>query len=117
MEIEGILALLVPFAGIAMIFGIVYVERSATSNERMSMLDKGFTPQEISDAQQKRSSPEKNLSNGLLLVGAATGVLIGFFLSQSFPIKPILAYVTCGFLFGGLGLLIASLIQSKKTNP
>lgn len=117
MEFEGILALLVPFAGMALAFGIVYVNRSATNREKMSMLEKGFTPQEIADASEdyrSSSNPDKNLSTGLLFIGAASGVLIGFFLSQHYPIKPKLAYVTCAFLFGGIGLLVASLIQRKR---
>lgn len=111
---EGILALLVPFGAFLMAFGIVYVGRSASNKEKLSMLDKGFTPQEIADASEDKANPHKNLSNGLLFVGAAVGVIVGFFFSQSFPIKPVIAYVTFAFLFGGIGLLGAYFIQSAK---
>lgn len=111
---EGILALLVPFGAFIMTFGIVYVNRTASHKEKLSMLDKGFTPQEIADAMQERNNGSKNLSNGLLFMGAAFGVLMGFFLTQSFPIDPVLAYVTCAFLFGGLGLVAAYFINDKK---
>lgn len=115
MQIEGILAMLVPFAGIALAFGIVYVNRTASNRERMEMLNKGFTPQEIAEATQKKEdSPDKTLSTGLLFVGAAFGVLVGFFLTQYFPISAILAYVTCGFLFGGIGMLVASTIIRNR---
>lgn len=112
---EGILALLVPFGAFLMTFGIVYINRSATNKEKLSMLDKGFTPKEIAEAMEEKSNGSKNLSNGLLFIGAASGVLFGFFLAQSFPIDPILAYVSCAFLFGGLGLVAAYFINSKKS--
>ncbi len=111
---EGILALLVPFGAFLMTFGIIYVNRSASNKEKLSMLDKGFTPKEIAEAMEEKSNSSKNLSNGLLFVGAASGILIGFFLTQHYPIKPTLAYVTCAFLFGGIGLIIAYYLQRDK---
>lgn len=113
---EGILALLVPFGAFLMAFGIVYVTTSASNKEKLSMLDKGFTPQEIADALKKNEDPNKRLSNGLLFVGAALGVLIGYFLSLYTPIDKTLAYITCGFIFGGFGLILSYFLTKGKEN-
>jgi hypothetical protein len=113
---EGILALLVPFGVFLMVFGIVYVVISASNKEKLSMLDKGFTPQEIADASYKTEDPKKRLSIGLIAVGVALGIIIGFFLSQHYPIKPKLAYVTCAFLFGGIGSILSYFLTKGNEN-
>jgi len=43
MQIEGILAMLIPFAGIALAFVIVYVNRTQATKEEKEMLDRGFS--------------------------------------------------------------------------
>ena len=113
---EEILALLVPFGAFLLAFGIVYIEKSASNKEKLSMLDKGFTPQEIADSLKKNQDPNKRLSNGLLFIGAALGVLIGYVLTLYTPINNILAYVTCGFIFGGIGLIISYFLTKGKEN-
>lgn len=113
---EGILALLVPFGAFLMTFGIVYVTASASNREKLSMLDKGFTPQEIAEAKRKKNDPNQRLSTGLLFMGAALGVLLGYLLTLATPIDKTLAYVSCGFLFGGIGLVLSSFLTRGEEN-
>lgn len=111
---EEVIAVFIPIAGMILAFAIVYVTRTASNKEKLSMLEKGFTPLEISEAQSKSKKKNENLSTGLLFIGAATGILIGFFLTQVTNIPSLLAYITCGFLFGGIGLVVAHYLQSKN---
>jgi len=59
----------------AMIFGIVYVK----SRENMAMIEKGMNPKQ----KLQKSWPFVNLRNGLLLIGAGTGLLIAFILDHA----------------------------------
>ena len=111
---EGILASLTPFGVFLMVFGIVYVTTSASNKEKLSMLEKGFTPQEIEESKRKTDDPNKRLSNGLLFVGAASGIFFGYMLTLYTPIDKILAYVTGAFLFGGLGLIVSYFLTKEK---
>lgn len=110
---EGVLALLVPFGAFLMVFGIIYVTTSASNKEKLSMLEKGFTPQEIEEAKRKTEDPNKRLSNGLLFVGAASGIFFGYMLTLYTPIDKTLAYVAGAFLFGGVGLIISYFLTKK----
>lgn len=109
--------MLVPFAGIALAFGIVYVNRNAKHREKMAMLEKGFTPEEVARSFNEKyntSSSDSMLRNALLFIGAGIGILIGYGLTLITPIPNALALITCGFLFGGVGMLVGYLIESKK---
>ncbi len=111
---EEVIAVFIPIAGMILAFAIVYVTRTASNKEKLSMLEKGFTPLEINEAQNQSKKKNENLSTGLLFIGAATGTLIGFFLTQVTNIPSLLAYITCAFLFGGVGLVVAHYLQAKK---
>lgn len=116
---EGILALLVPFGFFALVFAIVYINRTAKHREKMGMIEKGFTPEEVARSFNETyndSTSNSMLRNALLFIGAGIGVLIGYGLTQVTPIPHTLAYVTCGFLFGGIGMLAAYLIEARRTD-
>ena len=113
-NMEEVIAVFIPIAGMILAFAIVYVTRTASNKEKLSMLEKGFTPLEISEAQSKSKKKNENLSTGLLFIGAATGILIGYFVAELTNMNPKLAYMTCAFLFGGVGLVAAHFIQAEK---
>lgn len=111
---EEIIAVSIPIVGMALAFGIVYVNRSATNKEKMSMLEKGFTPQEIVEALNTKPKEGNTLSNGLLFAGVGIGLIAGYFLAANTDIKPLIAYFAGAFLFGGIGLIIANLLTKNK---
>jgi hypothetical protein len=111
---EGILALLTPFGAFLMVFGIIYVSRSAKNKETLSMLERGFTPKEIEESFRKKDDPNKNLSTGLMFAGAALGVLVGHVLTLSIAIEKSLAYISGAFLFGGIGLIISYFFTKEE---
>ncbi|GAA0876441.1 hypothetical protein GCM10009118_28510 [Wandonia haliotis] len=119
MEIEGILALLIPFAAMAMAFGIVYLNRTQKTKEKLAMLEKGFSPEEIKSVYEAKSKSEANSgsgSNPYLWIGAGVGLLVGHALTLLIPINNTLAYMTCAFLFAGVALLIQRKYDNKKLN-
>lgn len=66
--------LLSTLALFAMIFGIRYLR----NKENMAMIEKGRDPK----LNEHRPAPYQNLKWGLLLVGAGTGLLLAYFLSE-----------------------------------
>jgi hypothetical protein len=107
MQIEGILALMIPFAGMAMGFGIYYVSRVQQTKEEKEMLDKGFSPEDIKAIYETKYE-KKNSSdrNPYLWIGATIGLLIGHVLTLTIDIDKVFAYMVCAFLFAGIALLL-----------
>lgn len=111
---EEIIAVLIPIFGMAMAFAIVYINRTASNRENLSMLEKGFTPQEIADAKNAKKENSDKLSNGFLFAGVGIGLITGSFLAKYMAIDTTVAYLAGAFLFGGLGLILAQLIKRKN---
>ena len=103
---EGILALLVPFGSFLMIFGIVYVQRTARNREVLAAIEKGMDPGFLKE-ENYLSKKYNSLKSGFLFVGVAIGLLMGYLLTEISNIDPTLSYIALSFLFGGLALIIA----------
>lgn len=113
---EGlIVALAVTLPLIGLFVMLVYLRRMENS-EKLSMIEKGVDPSLF--ARKKRGS-SGTLRISLLLIGVGFGFLGGQIWESitstgfGFDHNP-LPYFTMIFIFGGLGLLIAYLIEEKK---
>lgn len=78
--------------------------------ERMAMIDKGIDPAIF----KKESSTAGTLRASLLLIGAGTGLLFGHILESVLNVEEITAYFSMIFIFGGIGLGLAYIIEEKK---
>jgi len=107
---EGIIAVFIPIASFIMVFGIVYVERTAKHREIMAALEKGIDPKEL----KLEKSNKDNYSTGYTFAGAGFGVFVGYLLTSMLSISPIVAYLSMGFLFGGLALIYANKKLEEK---
>ena len=87
---------------------IVYI-RKFSNIERMAIIDKGLSP----DLFRKESSSSGTLRAALLLIGIGIGFLMGVWLDRTFDLEET-GYFSMLFIFGGLGLGIAYLIEEKK---
>ena len=87
---------------------IVYI-RKFSNIERMAIIDKGLSP----DLFKKESSSSGTLRAALLLIGIGIGFLMGVWLDRAFDLEET-GYFSMLFIFGGLGLGIAYLIEEKK---
>ena len=78
----------------------------------MSMIEKGMNPKEFAN----RPAPYRNLKNGLLLLGAGTGLALAYFLTQYVlhdEDNPALWFALIG-IGGGLGLIGSYRIEKKE---
>lgn len=111
-----IVALCVTLPLIGFFIMMVYLRRIENA-ERMAMIDKGLDPTFF--ATKKKGGSSATLRVALLLIGVGVGILGGFILDEllnpGFRMggNPI-PYFMMVFIFGGLGLLSAYLIEEKK---
>lgn len=111
-----IVALCVTLPLIGLFVMLVYMRRIENA-ERMAMIEKGLDP--LFFATKKQGGSSITLRIALLCIGMGLGILGGSIwdsLTSSgfgFDGTPI-PYFTMVFIFGGLGLLLAYLIEEKK---
>jgi hypothetical protein len=106
--------ILIPLIVFSALFGIILVFVSARNRERMAMIEKGVNPKDF----LQRGAPNTYgiLKWGLLLVGLGFGLFIGSLLETYTQIQEEPAYFASALFFGGMGLVLAFLIQ-KRAHP
>lgn len=107
---ENLAHILIPLAGCAMIFGIVYVAVTANNRENMAMIQQGMNPKESTN---KRHS---KLRIALLMTFVPIGILVGNLVHAHFGIDAEPAAVVFSFLMGGLALVATYLIERFSKN-
>jgi hypothetical protein len=104
---EVLIPILVPIAGCAMIFGIVYLYK----RENLAMIEKGMNPKVY------RPAPYKNLKWGMLLLGAGVGLFTAYLLHEHIlrvdDDNPAI-YFSMLAIGGGLGLIASYRIEKKE---
>jgi hypothetical protein len=112
---------IVPIFGIIFTFGIpgiiIFWYLQSKHKERVKLIDKGLTPEEVrayyTDAEKKPKNPYSTLKWGILFTSLGLGLFISYILSEVYDMSD---SVTPAFLlfFGGLGFIIYYLIVNKK---
>lgn len=103
--------ILIPLGLFGAIFGIFYVYLSTRNRERMSMIEKGVDPSIFTT---KRNYANMTLKIGMLAVGVALGILVGSLIDEYTTLEDEVGYFSMIFLFGGLALIINSVIEHRK---
>lgn len=106
-EVIVALAVTVPLIGVFVM--IVYLRRMENS-EKLAMIEKGVDHTLFAKKQRNTSFP---LRVSLLCIGVGFGFLLGYFLDHQFYMEEI-GYFSMLFIFGGLGLGAAYLVEEKK---
>lgn len=108
MEVE-IIGVFIPI--VAIIGGIIMIIflRKYENEERMNMIEKGMNPGEI----KKTRNTSGPLRFACLLMGVGVGLLMGYVLESNTRMAEA-AYFSMIFLFGGIGLGIAYIIEERK---
>jgi hypothetical protein len=107
---EGlIVALAVTLPLIGLFVMLVYLRRMENS-EKLLMIEKGVDPSLFARKQRNTSFP---LRVSLLCIGVGLGFLLGYFLDRQFYMDEV-GYFSMLFIFGGLGLGAAYLVEEKK---
>jgi hypothetical protein len=105
-----ILGVLIPIiAIIGAVIMIIYIRRFE-NEERMAMIDKGLDPSLFAKRQRNSSGA---LRASLLLMGAGMGLLLGYFLDETFDMEQV-GYFSMLLIFGGAGLGAAYVIEENK---
>jgi hypothetical protein len=105
----AIMGTLIPIIiSIGVFITIVYI-RKFQNLERMAIIEKGLSP----DLFKQESSSAGTLRGSMLLMGAGLGLLMGYWLDRSFDMEEV-GYFAMLFIFGGVGLGMAYLIEEKK---
>jgi hypothetical protein len=101
-------AILVPIAAMAMIFGIVYLFKK----ENLAMIEKGMNPKVY------RPAPYTALKYGLLLVGSGIGLLLAYLIDVASTAidgsENASIYFALIAIFGGLGLIMSYRIERNE---
>ena len=109
MEVAVIGTLIPIIISIGVFITVIYI-RKFQNLERMAIIDKGMDPAIF----KKESTSAPTLRMALLLIGAGAGLLFGYFLDRAWDMEEV-AYFSMIFIFGGIGLGLAYLIEEKKT--
>jgi hypothetical protein len=105
----AIMGIMIPIISVIGFFITVIYIRKFQNMERMAIIEKGLNP----DIFKKESSSAGTLRAAMLLLGAGLGLLMGYWLDRSFDMEEV-GYFAMLFIFGGVGLGIAYLIEEKK---
>lgn len=111
MEVE-VLGVMIPIIAIIGAFIMVIYLRRYENDERMAMIEKGVDPVIFRRAKSPHNA-SGTLRASLLLIGAGVGLLLGYFLDRAFYMEEV-AYFSMLFIFGGIGLGTAYLIELKR---
>lgn len=101
---------LVTFIIVAALFGIVYVYYLTRHRERVIMMERGL---DLADLSSGKRSKWNALKFGILLAGLAIGILVGNILHEYFGLSDKVSFLSMILMFGGLGLIIYFLIETK----
>ena len=110
METE-VLAIMIPIVALVGTFIMIVYLRKYENIERMSMIEKGVDPTLFTKKQRGNSSFPLRAS--LLMIGAGLGLLVAYFLDRAYNMEEV-AYFSMLFIFGGMGLGAAYLVEEKK---
>src|ERR1700684_1077726 len=115
-QLGVMVAILVPIALFAMIFGIVYL----TKRERMAMIERGMDPRRY----KPQSAPFQTLKWGLLLIGGGLGLFLAYILDKTAFSRigqmddggNAAIYFALIAIFGGLGLFLSYRMEKNESD-
>jgi uncharacterized membrane protein len=106
-----VLAVFIPIIGIIGLFTMIVYLRKFENTEKMAMIEKGVDPALFT--KKTRANTSGPLRAALLLIGAGTGLLFAYFLDRAWNMEEV-AYFSMLFIFGGVGLGLAYIVEEKK---
>jgi hypothetical protein len=109
---EAILGICIPIIAIIGAFITAIYIRKYQHAERIAMIEKGVG-KDLLFGTQPEHKVSGTLRASLLLIGIGLGFLLGYFLDQMFRMREV-GYFSMLFIFGGLGLGLAYIIEEKK---
>jgi Domain of unknown function (DUF6249) len=112
----------IPIFFFLVVGGTIAVAILTKHRERLTMLDKGLSPQDIKALYERSTSRPQNVASalkwGIVFISVGLAVLLGMWLREQFRIDEVV-YFGLISLFGGIGLVIyygVARKQEPKTN-
>ena len=106
--------IIIPLAGMAMVFGIVYLAITSHSRKTLAMIEAGMNPN------SKKESEQTKIRTRLLFTLVPLGIFVGYILSEYTMFRNKDLGLLFAFLFGGIALVAAYFIErsleKKKQN-
>jgi hypothetical protein len=106
------LGVMIPIVTVVGIIVMIIYLRRYQNQERMAMIEKGVSA-DLLVGPQSSGNVSFSLRASLLLIGVGIGILFGYFLDYHFGMEEV-GYFSMLFIFGGIGLGLAYLIEEKK---
>ncbi len=107
----------IPIFFFLVVGGTIVVAILTRHRERLTMLDKGLSPQDIKALYERSTQRFQNATSslkwGIVFVGIGLALLLGMWLRELYRIDEVV-YFGLISLFGGLGLVIYYVVASKK---
>lgn len=91
------------------IFGVSAIYLKTRSRERLSLIEHGMDP-----AAFEKSKRDPAMMWALLALGIGLGLLVGYGLEQLTQMPGAVVYISMMLLFGGTGLFLYHMYQSKR---
>ncbi|KPK87387.1 MAG: hypothetical protein AMS27_02520 [Bacteroides sp. SM23_62_1] len=105
---DALVAILVPIASFALIFGMFYLYVMTRHRQRLALIEKGADAS-IFGMGNGKSGKYWTIRTGLFFVGIGVGILMGNLLAN-IGLLDVVAYMSMIFIFGGLGLVLFHII-------
>lgn len=108
---EGVIGVFIPIVFIATAGVLLIFQRKYTNDERMALIEKGAEAKIFDLGQQRSYGP---LRYAFLMIGLGIGLLIGAIIDEARIMEDGVAYFSMILIFGGIGLYLSHVIESKK---
>ena len=107
----AVIGTMIPIIAIIGTFVMIIYLRKYDNQERMAMIDKGVDPKSFINSRPRNAAPALRAS--LLFIGVGLGMLVGALFDYHFDLEWV-GYVSMVFIFGGIGLGLAYMIEERK---
>ncbi len=109
MAVEYI-AILIPFAGMALGGWIAYIAITASHRENIAMIEAGMNPKE----REEKKKEGNKWRWALILIFVPIGIIFGRLMAEPFGLEMKDGSIVFAFMFGGIGLAVSHFFQPKK---
>jgi hypothetical protein len=109
----AVLGILTGMVAVIGIFTMIIYLRKYKNDERMAMIEKGVSADLLDPGLKTPGAISFSLRASLLMIGVGLGFLCGYFLDRNYDMDEV-GYFSMLFIFGGIGLGLAYVIEERK---
>lgn len=108
----AVLGVLTGMVAVTGIFIMIIYLRKYKNDERMALIEKGVSA-ELFMVDKSPGRVSFSLRASLLMIGIGLGFLFGYFLDRNYDMEEV-GYFSMLFIFGGIGLGLAYIIEERN---